>query len=289
MAPWVFALISVAEQISINRIDSSDKELFRQKMNILEQFSLRNKVSIITGGERGLGKAMAQSLAQAGSDIVIADLDLETAKQTADWLASEGGRTLAVRVDVTDPTDVDKMTDEILRKLGRIDVLFNNAGISQWVNIEEMSLEDWRRIMSVNLDGVFIVSKAVGKIMIKQGQGSIVNTSSMSGVIVNSPQSQAAYNVSKAAVIMLTKSLAFEWAKHNIRVNTIAPGYMETEMVGQFRMQHQDKMDLWTSLTPMKRMGKPHELGALAVYLASDASSYMTGAVCLIDGGYSIL
>ena len=258
-------------------------------MNILEQFSLRNKVSIITGGARGLGKAMAQSLAQAGSDIVIADLDLETAKQTADWLISEGGRTLAVRVDVTDPADVDKMTDEILSKLGRIDVLFNNAGISQWVNIEEMSLEDWRRIMSVNLDSVFIVSKTVGKVMIKQGKGSIINTSSMSGVIVNTPQSQAAYNISKAGVIMLTKSLAFEWAKHNIRVNTIAPGYMETEMVEQFRVQHQDKIDLWNSLIPMNRMGKPHELGALAVYLASDASSYMTGAVCLIDGGYTIL
>jgi NAD(P)-dependent dehydrogenase (short-subunit alcohol dehydrogenase family) len=258
-------------------------------MNILEQFSLRDKVSIVTGAARGLGKAMAQSLVQAGSDIVIADLDLETAKQTADWLASEGTRTLAVRVDVTDPADVEKMTDEILSKLGRIDVLFNNAGIAQWVNIEEMSLEDWRRMMSVNLDSVFIVSKAVGKVMIKQGKGSIVNTSSMSGVVVNTPQSQAAYNVSKAGVIMLTKSLAFEWAKHNIRVNTIAPGYMETEMVGQFRVQHQDKIDLWNSLTPMNRMGKPHELGPLAVYLASDASSYMTGAVCLIDGGYSIL
>jgi NAD(P)-dependent dehydrogenase (short-subunit alcohol dehydrogenase family) len=258
-------------------------------MNILEQFSLRNKVSIVTGGARGLGKAMAQSLAQAGSDIVIADLDLETAKQTTDWLASEGTRTLAVRVDVTDPTDVEKMTEEILSKLGHIDVLFNNAGIAQWVNIEEMSLEDWRRMMSVNLDSVFIVSKAVGKVMIRQGKGSIVNTSSMSGVIVNTPQSQAAYNVSKAGVIMLTKSLAFEWAKHNIRVNTIAPGYMETEMVGQFKAQHQDKIDFWASLTPLNRMGKPHELGALAVYLASDASSYMTGAVCLIDGGYSIL
>ena len=258
-------------------------------MNILEQFSLRNKVSIITGAARGLGKAMAQSLAQAGSDIVIADLDLEIAQQTADWLASEGGRTLAVRVDVTDPADVDKMTEEILSKLGRIDVLFNNAGIAQWVNLEEMSLKDWRRIMSVNLDSVFIVSKAVGKVMIKQGKGSIVNTSSMSGVIVNTPQSQAAYNTSKAGVIMLTKSLAFEWAKHNIRVNTIAPGYMETEMVEQFRVQHQDKIDFWNSLTPMNRMGKPHELGPLAVYLASDASSYMTGAVCLIDGGYSIL
>ena len=243
----------------------------------------------MTGGARGLGKAMAQSLAQVGSDIVIADLDLETAQQTADSLASEGSRTLAVRVDVTDPADVDKMTEEILSKLGRIDVLFNNAGISQWVNIEEMSLEDWRRMMSVNLDSVFIVSKAVGKVMIKQGKGSIVNTSSMSGVVVNTPQCQAAYNVSKAGVIMLTKSLAVEWAKHNIRVNTIAPGYMETEMVGQFKAQHQDKIDFWTSLTPMSRMGKPHELGPLAVYLASDASSYMTGAVCLIDGGYTIL
>jgi NAD(P)-dependent dehydrogenase (short-subunit alcohol dehydrogenase family) len=258
-------------------------------MKILERFSLQGKVSIMTGGARGLGKAMAESLAQAGSDIVIVDLDLEAARQTASTLSTEGVRTLALRVDVTNPTDVDQMVDEIVRQFGRIDVLFNNAGIAQWVNAEEMSLKDWNRMMSVNLDSVFIVSQAVGKIMIKQKGGSIINTSSMSGIIVNTPQSHAAYNVSKAGVIMLTKSLAFEWAKHNIRVNTIAPGYMETEMIEQFRAQHQDKIDLWTSLTPMKRMGKPHELGGLAVYLASDASTYVTGAVCLIDGGYSIL
>jgi NAD(P)-dependent dehydrogenase (short-subunit alcohol dehydrogenase family) len=258
-------------------------------MKILEQFSLKDKVSIMTGGARGLGKAMAQSLAQAGSDIVIVDLDLETAQKTADLLASEGIRALALRVDITNPAEVDRMVDEIVEKFGRIDVLFNNAGIAQWVNAEEMNLEDWRRIMNVNLDSVFIMSQAVGKIMIKQQKGSIVNTSSMSGVIVNTPQCQAAYNVSKAGVIMLTKSLAFEWAKHNIRVNTIAPGYMETEMIDQFKAQHKDKIDLWTSLTPMNRMGRPHELGPLAVYLASDASSYVTGAVCMIDGGYSIL
>jgi NAD(P)-dependent dehydrogenase (short-subunit alcohol dehydrogenase family) len=258
-------------------------------MNILEQFSLKDKVTIMTGGARGLGKAMALSLAQAGSNIIIVDLDLETAQQTANALASEGIRTLALKVDVTNQAEVDQMVDEVVRQFGRIDVLFNNAGIAQWVNAEEMSLDDWKRIMSVNLDSVFIVSKAVGKIMIGQQRGSIVNTSSMSGVIVNTPQSQAAYNVSKAGVIMLTKSLAFEWAKHNIRVNTIAPGYMETEMIEQFRAEHKDKIDLWTGLTPMKRMGRPHELGGLAVYLASDASSYVTGAVCLIDGGYSIL
>ncbi len=232
---------------------------------------------------------MALSLAQAGSHIVIVDLDLETAQQTADAIAAEGVRTLALKVDVTNQADAERMADEVVGRFGRIDVLFNNAGIAQWVNAEEMSLEDWRRIMSVNLDSVFIVSKAVGKVMIRQQGGSIVNTSSMSGVIVNTPQCQAAYNVSKAGVIMLTKSLAFEWAKHNIRVNTIAPGYMETEMIEQFRAEHKEKIDLWTSLTPMNRMGRPHELGGLAVYLASEASSYVTGAVCLIDGGYSIL
>lgn len=258
-------------------------------MHILQQFSLKDKVSIMTGGARGLGKAMAQSLAQAGSDIVIVDLDLETAQKTANALASEGVRALALKVDVTNPEEAEQMADEVVRKFGRIDVLFNNAGIAQWVNAEEMSLEDWKRMMSVNLDSVFIMSKAVGKIMIKQQMGSIVNTSSMSGVIVNTPQRQAAYNVSKAGVIMLTKSLAVEWAKHNIRVNTIAPGYMETELVEQFRAEHKETMDLWTNLTPMNRMGRPYELGGLAVYLASEASSYVTGAVCLIDGGYSIL
>jgi NAD(P)-dependent dehydrogenase (short-subunit alcohol dehydrogenase family) len=258
-------------------------------MKILERFSLKNKVSIMTGGARGLGKAMAESLAQAGSHVVIVDLDLEAAQQTANSFAAEGVRTLALKVDVTNPSDVDRMVEEVVGQFGHIDVLFNNAGIAQWVNAEEMSLQDWDRMMRVNLDSVFIVSKAVGRIMIKQQSGSIINTSSMSGVIVNTPQSQAAYNVSKAGVIMLTKSLAFEWAKHSIRVNTIAPGYMETEMIEQFRAEHQDKIDLWNKLTPMNRMGKPHELGGLAVYLASDASTYVTGAVCLIDGGYSIL
>ena len=243
----------------------------------------------MTGGARGLGKAMAESLAQAGSNIVIIDLDLKSAQLTADGLASEGVRTLALKGDVTDAGDVDRMVNEILSQFGQIDVLFNNAGIAQWVNAEEMRLEDWNRMMSVNLNSVFIVSKAVGKVMIKQQRGSIINTSSMSGVIVNTPQCQAAYNVSKAGVIMLTKSLAYEWAKYNVRVNTIAPGYMETEMIEQFRAEHKEKIDLWTKLTPMNRMGRPFELGGLAVYLASEASSYVTGAVCLVDGGYSIL
>jgi NAD(P)-dependent dehydrogenase (short-subunit alcohol dehydrogenase family) len=258
-------------------------------MKILERFSLKDKVSIMTGGARGLGKAMAESLAQAGSHVVIIDLDLEAAQLTADGLASEGVRTLALRGDVTNAGEVDQMVNEVLSRFGQIDVLFNNAGIAQWVNAEEMRLEDWNRMMSVNLDSVFIVSKAVGKVMIRQQRGSIINTSSMSGLVVNTPQCQAAYNVSKAGVIMLTKSLAYEWAKHNVRVNTIAPGYMETEMIDQFRAEHKEKIDLWTKLTPMNRMGRPFELGGLAVYLASDASSYVTGAVCLVDGGYSIL
>src|SRR6478736_3322786 len=169
-------------------------------MNILEQFSLRDRVTIMTGGARGLGKAMALSLAQAGSQIVIIDLDLETAQETAEIIAAEGVRTLALKGDITDQAQVDEMVNDVVERFGRIDVLFNNAGISQWVNAEDMSFEDWRRIMSVNLDSVFIMSKAVGKVMIRQTKGAIVNTSSMSGVIVNTPQCQAAYNVSKAAV-----------------------------------------------------------------------------------------
>lgn len=257
-------------------------------MNIWDKFSLKDKVSIITGGARGLGKAMALSLAQAGSNIVIADVDLAAAESTAADLAQEGVRALGVKVDVTSADEVQKMVDAVTNEFGTIDVLFNNAGIAQWVPLEEMRFEDWSRIMKVNLDSMFLVSQAVGKVMIAQKKGSIINTASMSGLIVNTPQPQTAYNVSKAGVIMFTKSLAVEWAPHNVRVNAIAPGYMETEMTGQFRQEHAQKVDFWMDLTPMHRMGQPHELGGLAVFLASEASSFSTGGVYVADGGYSL-
>ncbi|MEW9672106.1 SDR family NAD(P)-dependent oxidoreductase [Ammoniphilus sp. 3BR4] len=257
-------------------------------MNIMDKFSLKNKVSVVTGGAIGLGKAMATALAQAGSHIVIADMNLEGAQQTANELREQGVETLAVQVDVTNERQVDEMVEAVLRKFDKIDVLFNNAGICQHVKAEEMSYEDWNKIMNVNLNSVFLVSKAVGKVMIRQNQGNIINISSMTGVIVPIPQCQVAYNASKAGVIMLTKSLAFEWAQHNIRVNTIAPGFMKTELTRPFFEGNSAMTESWLDLTPMKRPGVPEELGGLAVYLASDASSFATGGVFVIDGGYTI-
>jgi NAD(P)-dependent dehydrogenase (short-subunit alcohol dehydrogenase family) len=258
-------------------------------MSVMEKFNLKGNVAIVTGGARGLGKAMATALAQAGSNIVIADIDITEAQKTANELQQEGIETLAIQVDVTQPEQAEHMVNVIMEKFNKIDVLFNNAGIVQHVKIEDMDLSDWQKTMNVNLNSVFIVSKAVGKIMIQQKRGSIINISSMSGIIVNTPQCQAAYNTSKAAVIMLTKSLAAEWAQHNIRVNTIAPGYMKTELTRPFFEGNSDMVRQWADLTPMKRPGNPEELQGIALYLASDASSFATGGVFVIDGGYTSL
>ena len=256
-------------------------------MSIMDQFALTGNVTIVTGGARGLGKAMATALAQVGSNIVIADLDLEEAQKTAGELQEEGVEALALKADITQPEQVEQMVAAVTEKFGRIDVLINNAGIAAHVKLEEMDYSQWTKIMDVNLNSVFLVSKAVGKVMIQQKRGSIINISSMSGIIVNIPQCQAAYNVSKAGVIMLTKSLAVEWAQHNIRVNTIAPGYMKTELTKPFFEGDSGMVKQWIDLTPMQRPGNPPELGGIAVYLASEASSFATGGVFVIDGGYT--
>ena len=161
-------------------------------MSVMEKFNLKGNVAIVTGGARGLGKAMATALAQAGSNIVLVDIDIAEAQKTANELQQEGIEAMAIQVDVTRPEQVDQMVNAVLEKFNRIDVLFNNAGIVQHVKIEDMDLSDWQKTMNVNLNSVFIVSKAVGKVMIKQKRGSIINISSMSGIIVNTPQSQAA-------------------------------------------------------------------------------------------------
>jgi NAD(P)-dependent dehydrogenase (short-subunit alcohol dehydrogenase family) len=258
---------------------------------ILDRFRLDEKVSIITGAASGLGKEIARGLAEVGSNIVIADINFDKAEKVARELQLLGVQTLAVKVDVTDESMVDAMVDKVMEKFGHIDVLFNNAGIAARIKIEEMVYEHWKKIMDVNLNAVFLVSKAVGKVMIKQNKGTIVNISSISGMIANVPQEQTAYNVSKAGVIMLTRSLASEWAKNNIRVNTIAPGYMKTEMTAKdFNENINTPMvRTWMDMTPMHRPGTPDELQGIAVYLASDASSYATGGVFTMDGGYTVI
>ncbi|GEP84851.1 putative short chain dehydrogenase [Staphylococcus piscifermentans] len=259
-------------------------------MNILEQFRLDDKVAIVTGGAMGLGQAMATALAQAGANIVIADIREDVAEATATTIReTEQVKTTALKVDVTNPDDVQKMVDDVVDEYGKIDILINNAGMTINEKAEDMTYEQWNKVINLNLNGVFLVAQAVGRQMIKQGYGSIVNTSSMSGLIANKPQEQCSYNASKAGVIMLTKSLAMEWSKYNIKVNTIAPGYMKTELTKPFFEQGGAMIDDWMGFTPMGRPGLPEELGGIVVYLASDASSFAQGSVFTIDGGYTAL
>ena len=254
----------------------------------LEKFSLDGHVSVVTGASQGLGKHMATALAEAGSDIVIPDVNLELAEKTAKELKNIGINTQAVKMDVTDEKQVKSMLDSTLENFGRIDVLINNAGICKHINAESMEHQDWLDVIDVNMNGVFLVSKIIGSEMIKKCKGSIINISSMSGIIVNTPQNQAAYNSSKAGVIMITKSLAAEWAQYNVRVNTIAPGYMNIGVAEEFFKNKTEMAEKWESLIPMGRPGEPEELGNMAIYLASDASSYCTGGVFTIDGGYTV-
>ncbi len=257
-------------------------------MSVKEKFNLSGYCSIVTGGAAGLGKAMAEALADMGSDIVIADLNLTLAEKTAEEIRKKGVQVLVVESDVTNIDDAGKIVKSALEKFGKIDVLINNAGIVKNAKAEEMSFQDWYDVINVNLNGVFIMSQAVGREMIRRGKGSIINISSMSGIIVNTPQCQCAYNASKAGVISLTKSLAAEWAPYNVRVNTIAPGYMKTELTKPFFEQGGGLTDRWMEMTPMGRPGTPDELGGIAVFLASEASSYATGGVFVIDGGYTV-
>lgn len=256
-------------------------------MNILEKFSLKDKTVLVTGGAMGLGFSMAESMAQAGANIALMDINLKLALLSAEKLKFYGTKCIAVYGDVSNETSVDLAINEVLAKLGGVNILLNNAGICIHQNSEEVSLEDWHKVMSVNLDGIFIMSKAVFPWMKKNNGGSIINISSMSGIIVNTPQNQASYNASKAGVIHLTKSLATEWAPYNIRVNTIAPGYMMTAMTKPTFEENGLMVKKWMNMSPMERPGQPEELGGAIVYFASDASSFTTGSVLVVDGGYT--
>jgi NAD(P)-dependent dehydrogenase (short-subunit alcohol dehydrogenase family) len=257
-------------------------------MSVLDEFELDGKNALVTGGGRGLGKAMASALAEAGANIAIIDVDRENAEQSADEITEIGVEATAVEADVTDEAEMEAMVEEVTDRLGSIDVLLNNAGVTSNAPAAEMSVEDWQRTIDVNLTGVFLCAKHVGQHMIEQGSGSIINISSMSGFVANYPQPQIGYNASKAGVIMVTRSLASEWAEHGIRVNSIAPGYMRTDLVDEVLEEDPEMEEIWLEYTPMGRLGQPEELGGIVVFLASEASSYMTGEVVAYDGGYTI-
>lgn len=253
---------------------------------LMEKFSLEGQVGIVTGGGQGLGKVFCRAFAEAGADVVVAELNPQTGPATAQEIEAMGRRSLFVETDVRRRESVQAMVDQALRTFGRVDFVMNNAGITRWCEAEKVSEQDWRDVIDVNLNGLFFCCQAAAAHMIEQRRGCIINVASMSGLIVNRPQPQASYNASKAAVIHLTRSLAAEWAPYHVRVNAIAPGYMDTPMARPF-FDDPNYGGRWIDAIPMKRPGKPEELAPIAVFLASEASSYVTGTTVVIDGGYT--
>jgi len=251
-------------------------------------FDLTGKVALVTGAGQGIGLEIARTLANAGADIVVAEYKQATGQAAVEEIKALGRKALLVQVDVGDMASVEAMTDTVYDKFWAVDILVNNAGVAHTATIEETTVDDWHKLMNVNLHGVFYCTQSVGKKMLERGQGSIVNIASMSGLIANDPQPQTPYNVSKAAVIMLTKSVAAEWAKRGVRVNSVSPGYIGTDLVQEVLVNNQAWKERWTSMTPVGHLGEPSDVAHAVWYLASNAAKFATGTNLVVDGGYTI-
>ena len=252
-------------------------------MSISQLFDIQGRKAVVTGAGRGIGKVIALALAEAGCDISILEVNIDAGKNVAGEIEKVGRRALAIRADVSKAAEVKEAFAITAREFGRLDICVNNAGVSFHEPAEETPEQHYDQVIDVNLKGVFLCCQEAAKIMIPQKEGSIINIASMSGTVANFPQKQASYNASKAGVILLTKCLAVEWAPYGIRVNSLSPGYTRTEMTDA--VQH--LVPEWEALIPMSRMADPKELVGAVIYLASDASSYMTGGDMIVDGGYT--
>ncbi len=253
----------------------------------LDKYDLKGRVAVVTGGGRGIGLACVHALAEAGARVVIADIDPAVAAEGRSKLAKSGLAADVMTLDVTKPDQVTACADALNTRYGAVDILVANAGIARsGTGGEEVSDEHWLNVIDVNLNGVFWCNRAFGRHMLARRQGAIVNIGSMSGFIVNKPQKQSYYNASKAAVHHLTRSLAAEWADRNVRVNAVAPTYIETPLT-RFGMEDKTMYPVWLEMTPMHRVGQPHEIASVVLFLASDAASLLTGSIVLADAGYT--
>ena len=248
----------------------------------LKKYDLKGRVAVVTGGGQAIGLACVEALAEAGAKVVIADFNEKIAEDGRDAMKTKGYPCDVAVVDVTDAKGIEALAD----KLGKVDILVNNAGIARSeIPAERMEDERWLNVLDVNLNGTFWCCRSFGKRMLSAGKGAIVNVGSMSGFIVNRPQEQSHYNASKAAVHHLTKSLAAEWGARGVRVNAVAPTYINTPL-NAFVKSKPEMYSAWIGGTPMARMGEVDEVASAVLFLASDAASLMTGSIVLVDGGY---
>ncbi|GAE27180.1 3-oxoacyl-[acyl-carrier protein] reductase [Halalkalibacter wakoensis JCM 9140] len=256
-------------------------------MSVFQLFDLTGKVALVTGGGRGLGKQIAEALAEAGCHMAICSRKLENCQETADQLGEKGVKTLALACDVTSKDDVKAVVNKVLSQFGRIDILVNNSGATWGATVEDMPAEAWDKVMNVNVKGTFLMSQEVGKSMIQKGSGKIINIASVAGLKAEPEEvlNAIGYSTSKAAVIHFTKDLARKWAKHQVYVNSIAPGFFPTTMTKAV-LDRKGK-DI-VSHIPLKRIGDENMLKGAALYLASSASDFVTGQTLVVDGGASL-
>ncbi|MCL5960995.1 MAG: glucose 1-dehydrogenase [Chloroflexi bacterium] len=247
-------------------------------------FDLTDKVAIVTGGSRGIGFGIANVLAGAGAKIVIANRKIEQGEAAAKEIEGAGGHAVAIQTDVTVPESIEKTTQQVIERFGRIDILVNNAGRAVVKSAIDHTLEDWDKVMNTNLRAAFLFCRAVGPQMIKQGKGKVISIAST--VFVSATPNRIAYVVSKAGVPALTKALAVEWAPYQINVNAIAPGFAETDLTSAYFREPDNLKDV-LSRTPLGRIARPADFAGLALYLASEASDYVTGQTIFVDGGWT--
>lgn len=255
-------------------------------MTVLDLFSLKGKTAIVTGGGRGLGAQIAQGFAEAGANVVLCSRKVEACEAVAAELADLGVQTLALACDVTKPEDIANVVSKTLETFGQIDILVNNSGASWGTPAVEMPYEAWQKVFDVNVNGTFLMSQAVGKIMLEQKSGKIINIASVAGLGGTLPEfmDTIGYNASKGAVITLTKDLAVKWGPYGVNVNAIAPGFFPTKMSKILIERGQDYL---MGVTPLKRLGTENDLKGVALFLATAASDYITGDVIVVDGGMS--
>ena len=255
-------------------------------MNYLDKFSLKSKVCLVTGGAGGIGEEICKALLDAGAKVILADIDEKKTYKLTKKLSSKHKNIYSYKLDATSLESIISLKNKLIKKFNKIDVLVNAIGICKNKDAAKVAKEEWDEVININVNSMFYLCREFGQIFIKRKSGCIVNIGSNSGLIVDRPQPQASYNASKAAVHQLTKSLACEWAKYNIRVNAVAPGYVATKMTLLGRSKP-NWFKYWIDMTPMKRLAKPSEIASAVLFLSTDSSSYCTGTILSVDGGYT--